>query len=61
MAMGEIELSEGQTLNPGESADVFITFWLGQRMKGVILPGREWTIQEGEQVVGHGEVLDVLS
>jgi elongation factor Tu len=58
MAVGLIDLADGETLNPGENRvlDIIFLTWPGSEL----YPGREWRIQEGAQLVGTGQVVEVL-
>jgi len=37
-----------------------IRFWSRPGLEDVLVPGREWRIQEGPQLVGIGTVLEIL-
>ena len=60
MTIGFIELPEGVELSPGQSINVPISFWSWPRLVGEIHPGREWAIQEGQNVVGSGKIIEVF-
>lgn len=60
MAVGAIELRDGQELRPGQSVEVTITFVAWDGLNGHVYPGREWRIQEGAQLVGIGRVIEVI-
>ena len=60
MAVGPIDLPDGQRLLPGESREVEMTFY-GWPPRSEIFPGREWLIQEGAMVVGRGEILAIIN
>lgn len=59
MATGFIDLSSGQSLLPGDAAEVLIAFWYWSGLDGEIFVGREWRIQESSKVVGKGTILEV--
>jgi elongation factor Tu len=59
MAVGLIELPEGESLHPGETVDVEVVFLTWPRLTPELYQGREWIIQEGRTVVGVGRVLRV--
>lgn len=60
MTIGFIEIPEGQEVKPGEAATVSIAFWWWEGLAGQVYVGREWRIQEGHQLVGHGRVLEIV-
>lgn len=60
MTIGFIELPDEQGLRLGEARELVISFWPWERLDGEIYPGREWVLQEGSKVVGHGRVLEVM-
>jgi hypothetical protein len=60
MAIGQIDVPEGTALHPGESIERVMTFLYGPRLDGLIMPGREWRIQEGPHLVGIGTILEIL-
>ena len=60
MLMGPIELAEGQSIAPGESVDVNMTLWLWPPLVSELRVGQRWRIQEGAQLVGWGEVLNIF-
>src|SRR5262245_8780945 len=60
MDIGFIEFGQGELLHPGESIEREITFWSRPGLEDVLVPGREWRIQEGPRLVGIGTVLEVL-
>jgi translation elongation factor EF-Tu-like GTPase len=59
MSTGFIDLPLGQSLLPGDTAEVLIAFWYWSGLEGEIFVGREWRIQEGAKVVGKGTILEV--
>lgn len=61
MTIGYIEIPEGKLLYPGESIDVPVLLWKWPGLESGIYPGRQWRIQEGNQLIGIGTVLEVLS
>jgi translation elongation factor EF-Tu-like GTPase len=61
MCVGAIDLAEGEVIQPGETIERDIGMWIWPDLKSRILPGCEWLIQEGAQVVGRGTVLAVLA
>ena len=60
MAVGFIEVPQGQVLHPGESIKVELTFFPWPQLAAELRPGRQWLIQEGATVVGTGTILEVL-
>lgn len=61
MAIGQIAIPEGTVLRPGDSIEQTVSFFHGPRLDGLIVPGREWRIQEGCRLVGMGVILKILS
>ncbi|NML11023.1 hypothetical protein HHL08_12850 [Sphingobium sp. AR-3-1] len=61
MCVGAIDLAEGEEIAPGETIERDIIMWIWPEINDLIQPGREWLIQEGAQVVGHGTILAVLA
>lgn len=59
MAVGLIDLPEGNVLTPGGTVDTIVIFLPFDLLIPELHPGREWLIQEGAQVVGTGRVLRV--
>jgi elongation factor Tu len=59
-AVGFIDLPWWKTLRPGQSVELRIRFSGVPGLAEQIYPGREWRIQEGDQLVGVGTVLRVL-
>lgn len=60
MFIGQIELIEGESLHPGETRDLLVTFLNVRGLREILTVGREWRIQEGGQLVGHGIVKRVI-
>ena len=60
MAVAYIDLPDGEGLALGETREISLTFWPWERLNDEIRPGREWRIQEGGHLVGHGTVIEVL-
>lgn len=61
MTIGFLEIPEGIEVEPGGSITLPISFWAWPGLSEIAVPGREWRIQEGHQVVGIGRVIEVLS
>jgi len=59
MAVGLIDLADGETMAPGENRITDITFLSWPEHE--LYPGRRWRLQEGGQLVGLGEIVKVLS
>ena len=59
MAIGPIDLPDGEMLRPGESRVVEMSF-IGWPPRSEFFPGREWLIQEGATVVGRGQILAIM-
>jgi elongation factor Tu len=60
MDIGFLEFGEGKLLHPGETIEREIVFWSRAGLSEVLVPGREWRIQEGSRLIGIGTVLEVL-
>jgi translation elongation factor EF-Tu-like GTPase len=60
MAIGIIDLPEGDGLALGETKQVQITFLTWPELKDEIKPDRAWVIQEGNKVVGSGQILKII-
>ena len=60
MAVGLIDFTDDQSLSPGESVEIDITFLHWPWPASELHPGRRWLIQEGATVVGSGVVLEVI-
>jgi translation elongation factor EF-Tu-like GTPase len=58
--IGEVDLPEGQELQPGESAKLTVTFMDAPGLVELLVPGRHWRIQAGGQLIGNGTVLKLL-
>ena len=61
MCMGTIELTDRQSLAPGEAMNLDMTLWLWPALAREVDIGRRWRIQEGEQLVGWGTVLSKVA
>jgi hypothetical protein len=57
--IGQIEVP-ADGLRAGESRVTQVTFLSGPGLREVLQPGRTWRIQEGDQWVGTGELLEVV-
>ena len=58
--IGQIEFAAGDEVSPGESRRVSIRFLSGAGLKELLVPGREWRIQEGIKLVALARVVEVL-
>lgn len=59
MATGFLDIRA--PMQPGDAREFEIGFSLWDRLLPELRPGRIWRLQEGGMVVGHGEILEVLS
>jgi translation elongation factor EF-Tu-like GTPase len=59
--IGQIDFAVPVTIEPGQSAEVVVTFVTGPGLWEDLQPGRQWRIQEGPKLVAVGEVQEVLS
>ena len=57
--IGQIEFALGDEIAPGESRRVSIRFLNGAGLKELLVPGREWRIQEGTKLVALARVVEV--
>lgn len=57
--IGQIEFHPGDEVAPGESRRVSIRFLSGAGLKELLVPGREWRIQEGTKLVAFARALEV--
>ena len=60
MDLGQVSFTGPQALYAGETIECEISFISRPGLKDILVPGREWRIQEGLRVVGVGTVLEVL-
>lgn len=58
---GRFQLNQDQWLYPGSSAEVIVSFRNGNEAANVIQPGRRWAIHEHGRLIGHGEVITLLT
>ena len=58
--MGFIDLVADRSVEPGDTIETEVTFWLTPELKAKIYAGRTWRIQEGLKLVGIGTILKVL-
>jgi translation elongation factor EF-Tu-like GTPase len=58
--IGQVEIPEGELLNPGETRELVITFLNVGGLVAELIPGRQWRIQEGARLVAVAEVLAIL-
>ena len=59
--IGQVEISENETLFLGEPKDLLITFFNVRGLIENLIVGRKWRIQAGSELWGIGEVLKVVS
>jgi translation elongation factor EF-Tu-like GTPase len=59
--IGQVDLVEGQRLEPGQTAEVVVRFVDAPGLREKLRPGREWRIQEAKRLMGLATVLDVLN
>ena len=59
-AIAQVEQGPGDTLAPGQSADLVVDF-LADTAPAALANGMEWQIYDGPScLVGHGTVLEIL-
>lgn len=61
MVIGVLDLPSEKELRPGEGMELVIAFLLWPGWKDMLIPGRQWRIQEGAKLIGIGTVIEVLS
>ena len=57
--IGQVEIPEGESVAPGETRELVITFLPVVGVAEELKPGRRWRIQEGAKLVALAEVLAV--
>jgi hypothetical protein len=58
---GQISVPDDEGIYPGQRRDVWITFLNRKVLSEILMPGRQWRIQEGPQrLVATAEVLSVI-
>jgi elongation factor Tu len=60
MDTGFIELPEQLIVLPGDSFETEFVLWDRPGLDRIVVPGRQWRIQQGRQLVAIGTVLSVL-
>jgi len=58
--IGQVEVPEGTWVQPGEVAELVVTFLNVRGLSEKLKAGRTWRIQEGPKLVATGEILEVL-
>ena len=58
--IGQVEVPEGVWVQPGEVAELVVTFVNVRGLLEKLRVGRRWRIQEGPKLVATGEVLELL-
>ena len=61
MRMGQITVENDEWIEPGESRAVEIHFVMPEDYTINLIPGLKWRIQEGNRLVGNGEIAKVIS
>jgi len=59
MCMGELAVSDGQVIYPGDIFDCPVRLILHPEIADTIEPGRKWRIQEGKRLVANAEVIEL--
>lgn len=59
--IGRFELEDDHWVWPGDTAEIVVSFQNGTELAKILQPGRKWSIHDGSKLVGHGEVLYVLT
>jgi len=55
--IADIVFDKDATIEPGESREVAVRFFLHQRIEGYLDKGQKWMIHEGAKLVGYCEVI----
>ena len=58
--MGEIQFEDVEEIHPGEEKIVTVYFLNIPSTSAYLTIGRQWWIHEARQLVGTGEILDIL-
>lgn len=58
--VGQFEVPGDRWIEPGETAELVVTFFNVVGIADILQAGRHWRIQEGGKLVGEAEVLSVL-
>ena len=61
MYIGQIEFSDREFIEPGETNEVTVNFIPGRGLSEKLKVGREWRIQEASRLVGNATVLELLN
>jgi elongation factor Tu len=59
--IGQIEIAAGDEITPDESRRVSIRFISGPGLSELLVPGREWRIQEALKLVALARVVEVVA
>lgn len=62
--IGEVRIPRGQVLEPGSTGDFEVYFaelLPDAPVRELLLPGREWRLQEGPRLIGFGKLMKVLN
>ena len=60
MYIGQVEISEGGCINPGETKELVIRFLNARSLEEQLVPGKTWRIQHGTKLIANAEVLQVV-
>lgn len=59
--IGQIELPEGLSIEPGEEKEVIVRFLnISGKIRAYLTAGRKWRIHEGRYLVASGEIIALL-
>ena len=59
--IGRINAVKGEWVYPGETKNLRVTFLNARGLRELLIPGRQWRIQEGHRLVGYGTVIRLIS
>ena len=59
--IGEVEVPDGATINPGETHDLTINFMGGPGLLESLTVGKHWRLQEADRLVAYAELLSILN
>jgi hypothetical protein len=57
--IGQVEVPDGQWVYPGDTRELWITFLNARGLRELLLPGRQWRIQEGPKLIAMATVLSI--
>ena len=58
--IGRINTAANEWVYPGETKTLQVTFLNAKGLRDLLIPGRQWRIQEGHRLVGLGKVIRTI-